>query len=260
MTTEALIGLTIREGRARDWRLFQRYHYHKGAPAPVSRVWIAESAEGVAVGCVVYAFAGLGCGARKLALAPSLVGGPLRERAARINGDLRVLHRLAVLPEWRGRGVATRLVARTVAALGAPWVECMARATGCLVAAGFHDYGPVPTSREATRLLRVVGECGLGATLISTARACAEARAEGRDAVSAGRAFADELIRAAGRDGGAALLAFLRQFNESRRGRLRGRLRQGAGDAAALAALPAALASLAHRPHYCLWSAHRSIG
>jgi hypothetical protein len=119
----------------------------------------------VLVGVIVYSRAALSLAARDRA-----TGGRYRSAglgrvttAALINRELRVISRVVVAPNWRGLGLAGRLVAETLPQVGTPYVETLA-AMGemhpLFVRAGMTAY-PSPPSAEGERLRAALEAAGL---------------------------------------------------------------------------------------------------
>lgn len=61
-----------------------------------------------------------------------------------LNKNVRCLNRVMVRPEYRGQGIATRLVKQTLPLVGVPYVECLTFAElikNVLIRCGFESYG-----------------------------------------------------------------------------------------------------------------------
>ena len=59
------------------------------------------------------------------------------------NQNIRMLSRVMIVPEFRGRGLAKRLILETILLVGVPFVECMTaeeRISRLLVSCGFVEY------------------------------------------------------------------------------------------------------------------------
>jgi GNAT superfamily N-acetyltransferase len=80
-----------------------------------------------------------------------------------VNRELRVISRVVVAPNWRGLGLAARLVAETLPQAGTPYVEALA-AMGemhpLFVRAGMTAYSSRP-SKEGERLRAALEAAGL---------------------------------------------------------------------------------------------------
>ena len=126
------------------------------------------------VGVIVYSRSPLSLAARNRA-----TGGRYRlgrmgrvSIAALVNRELRIISRVVIAPNWRGLGLASRLVAETLGLVGTPYVEALA-AMGQMhpffERAGMTAYPGVP-SREGERLRAFFDAAGIGeATLHSPA-------------------------------------------------------------------------------------------
>ena len=83
--------------------------------------------------------------------------------ASLINQELRIISRVVVAPNWRGLGLASRLVAETMPLVGTPYVEALA-AMGemhpLFVRAGMAAY-PQGASKEGERLAAALEAAGL---------------------------------------------------------------------------------------------------
>ncbi|MBE3071110.1 MAG: hypothetical protein IMZ66_12815 [Planctomycetes bacterium] len=86
--------------------------------------------------------------------------------AALVNRELRIVSRVVITPNWRGLGLAERLVRETLPRVGTPYVEALA-AMGHVhpffERAGMTAY-PQPPSREGQRLLAAMETAGLART------------------------------------------------------------------------------------------------
>jgi GNAT superfamily N-acetyltransferase len=110
-----------------------------------------------------------------------------------INRELRIISRVVVAPNWRGLGLASRLVAETLGQVGTPYIEALA-AMGemhpMFVRAGMTAY-PQPPSKEGERLRAALEAAGLA----RADRRSADRLAAAIDALSpAARALADREI------------------------------------------------------------------
>ncbi|MCX5673818.1 MAG: hypothetical protein NTX87_02320 [Planctomycetota bacterium] len=80
-----------------------------------------------------------------------------------INRELRIISRVVVAPNWRGLGLASRLVAETLGEVGTPYVEALA-AMGemhpMFLRGGMTGY-PQPPSKEGERLRAALEAAGL---------------------------------------------------------------------------------------------------
>ena len=133
------------------------------AANPQSAIRNPQSAVLVAV--IVYSRSPLSLAARNRATGGRYrLGGCGRVATAElINRELRIISRVVVAPNWRGLGLASRLVAETLPLAGTPYVEALA-AMGemhpMFVRAGMTGY-PQPPSKEGERLRAALEAAGL---------------------------------------------------------------------------------------------------
>jgi len=82
----------------------------------------------VLVGVIVYARPALSLAARDRATAGRYrtAGLPRTSMAQQLNREVRVISRVVIAPNWRGLGLAARLVAETMPTVGTPYVEALA--------------------------------------------------------------------------------------------------------------------------------------
>jgi GNAT superfamily N-acetyltransferase len=119
----------------------------------------------VLVAVIVYSRSPLSLAARDRATGGRYrLGGCGRVATAElINRELRIISRVVVAPNWRGLGLASRLVAETLGEVGTPYVEALA-AMGemhpMFVRAGMTGY-PQPPSKEGERLRAALEAAGL---------------------------------------------------------------------------------------------------
>jgi len=119
----------------------------------------------VLVAVIVYSRSPLSLAARDRATGGRYrLGGCGRVSAADlINRELRIISRVVVAPNWRGLGLASRLVAETLGQVGTPYIEALA-AMGemhpMFVRAGMTGY-PQPPSKEGERLRAALEAAGL---------------------------------------------------------------------------------------------------
>jgi len=127
-------------GTMADWHVLAPLHYrshHAGAVTHVFRL--------------VYTAPGRSAGLGRTSMATIL------------NREVRVISRVVLAPNWRGLGLAVRLVAETMPLVGTPYVEALA-AMGHVhpffERAGMTAY-PAPRSRAGERLMAALDAAGL---------------------------------------------------------------------------------------------------
>ena len=181
-TCTLLAGVGIERGTMADWHVLAALHYrghHPGVVTDVFRMVYAPAgeeaprdpwrlAQRVLIGVIVYAQPALSLAARDRA-----TGGRYRPAglgrtslASLLNREVRVISRVVVIPNWRGLGLAARLVAETLPKVGTPYVEALA-AMGHVhpffERAGMTAYPPRP-SPAGERLKAALEAAGLGRT------------------------------------------------------------------------------------------------
>jgi GNAT superfamily N-acetyltransferase len=138
-TCSLLAGIRIERGTAADWRRLAPLHYrshHAGAVTDVFRMVYgdprAPAGAGrrgeVLVGVIVYSRSPLSLAARNRATGGRYrLGAACRVSVGRlVNRELRIISRVVIAPNWRGLGLARRLVAETLQEVGTPYVEALA--------------------------------------------------------------------------------------------------------------------------------------
>lgn len=115
--------LRIRAGTLRDYDVLGGYHYRCGRPATMSDVWclvderedavsryLGRRGEGVIVGVLVVSYPALNCRLRDVAIGDYAKVKDKRLRAKKLNREMRTISRVVIRPEWRGLGLASKLV------------------------------------------------------------------------------------------------------------------------------------------------------
>lgn len=149
----------IEHGELSDYRGLASHHYRAGLPA-VPVLALRAVCEGRVVGAIVVAMPVLNGPWRRTAWPGWLDGLDKRRHAAAVNAQVRTIARLAVTPQFRGRGVGSELVR---AYLADPLTEktealaAMAALCPVFARAGMRQV-PSPLSRAAARVLRSLRE------------------------------------------------------------------------------------------------------
>ncbi len=167
---------------------FHRVTRPPGASAPGSNDAGLGEAGFILVGVIVVSRSVLSLGGRDRA-----TGGRYRTAgmgrmatANLVNRELRVISRVVIAPNWRGLGLAGRLVAETLPQVGTPYVEAMAamgRMHPFFERGGMTAYPQLP-SRQGERLRACLEAVGIG----RCDRRSAEALGRALDALAAGPA------------------------------------------------------------------------
>jgi len=155
MTTEAkpakpctlLAGVRIERGTRADWLALAPFHYRSHAAGAVTDVFrlmyewpgarppcihgglsINGGLSKRLIGVIVYSRSPLSLGARDRATGGRYRTAGMGRTAAGylVNRELRIISRVVLAPNWRGLGLASRLVAETLPLAGTPYVEALA--------------------------------------------------------------------------------------------------------------------------------------
>lgn len=132
--------LTLREGDAADYAALAEHHYRAQRPVTMTRVLVLEHeassvcgrflgrrGEVQRVGVLVESLPALACVLRDWALGDRYAR--VRDRSLRaslLNREVRCISRVVVHPQWRGRGVAVRLVREALATARTRVTEALA--------------------------------------------------------------------------------------------------------------------------------------
>ena len=133
-------SLVLREGDKQDYAALSAHHYRAARPATMMRVLVLESTQPtlrsrlkwqqgqpLPAAVLVESLPGLRCRMRDYALSDRYVGlKDVRERALLLNAELRCISRVVVHPQWRGLGLAVRLVKAALDTATTPYTEALA--------------------------------------------------------------------------------------------------------------------------------------
>eukprot|EP00913_Durusdinium_trenchii_P005908 g5520.t1 len=148
-------GVRIERGEIGDYDALGQYHYRGGRPATCSRVLRAVGeveGGGRLLGVLVESMPTLNAAWRDLPWPGRYTRGPKRERALRINRELRCVSRVVVDPRWRSMGVARRLVEEALRTAETPATEAKAAMGGLspfFARAGMRAYAEPVLAPEA---------------------------------------------------------------------------------------------------------------
>jgi GNAT superfamily N-acetyltransferase len=171
--------LSMRAGSLRDYAALAEFHYLRHKPAGVKRVAVLEDGEPTVVGrylgrrgektvvgVLVESLPALSCALRNVAVGERYAGWSDRGAAARLlNREVRCISRVVVHPQWRGLGLAVRLVKWALATKTTPITEALAamgRVHPFFKLAGMREFRRWPLPRDQ-RLLDAMGSAGLEA-------------------------------------------------------------------------------------------------
>ncbi|MDK1030382.1 MAG: ATP-binding cassette domain-containing protein [Planctomycetia bacterium] len=171
-------GIRIGPGAYADWLALAPFHYRSHNVGPYDKIfkmmWVPPSAGAsvgvgeILVGVIVYGFGQLNLRARNLATAGRYQLGRGASRLslpALLNRELRTITRVVVNPNWRGLGLAVRLVRETLPLAGTPYVESLAvmgRVNPFFEKAGMTRYD-VPPPRQSAAMSALLERLGIDA-------------------------------------------------------------------------------------------------
>jgi len=230
-----LAEVELCEAGAADWRAMAPLHYRSHAIGGLDHLF-ALRFRGDLVGIIAYAYPAANLAARNRALAPLVARLPARGRVRFWNAHLRTISRVVIDPNWRGLGLAVRLVRETLPHAGVPYVEAlaaMARVHPFFERAGMTRYA-APPPRQSERLKEALAMAGLSRR---------DAR-NGPALLAAIELIPDEALR---RWIDAEVMRWVRSYLGAKTAKVcRPTLAQACGDVARL---------IHTRPVYCLWAA-----
>jgi hypothetical protein len=178
--------LTWRDGCLRDYGALAAFHYLRHRPAGAKRVLVLADcrptvvgrfaqrrAEQRVVGVLVESLPALGCVLRNVATGGRYAGWSDRRASARLlNAEVRCISRVVVHPQWRGLGLAVRLVGRALATMTTPYTEALAamgRVHPLFRLAGMREYRRPPLGRDQ-RLVDALASAGLAPWALAATR------------------------------------------------------------------------------------------
>ena len=134
---EAALQLTT--GTMADYAALAGFHYRSHRPATATRVlvmthhhataadrYVGRPARRQVAAVLVESLPALGCRLRDLALGGRYAVGDRRQRARLLNAEVRCISRVVVHPQWRGTGLAVRLVRAALDTATTPVTEALA--------------------------------------------------------------------------------------------------------------------------------------
>jgi hypothetical protein len=203
---EADAGGRPREARCASADAASKAHVPAEAPAASADAAVPRAASAARrrrlIGVIVYSRSPLSLAARNRATGGRYRAAGMGRAAAGhlINRELRIISRVVLTPNWRGLGLASRLVAETLPQVGTPYVEALAamgRMHPMFERAGMTAYRR-PPAPQAERLRAALEAAGIG-------------RADRRSGESLGRAI-DALAGPARRLAEAELARWARSY------------------------------------------------
>jgi len=180
-----LDGIGIERGTRADWEALAPLHYRSHAAGAITDVFrMVHRAVGKAhwrvlarrdqchpaegretlVGVIVYSRSPLSLSARNRATGGRYRVGRGASVGRLVNDELRIVSRVVIAPNWRGLGLASRLVAETMPLVGTPLVEALAamgRVHPFFEQAGMTAYPGAPGPPAGERLRAALESAGL---------------------------------------------------------------------------------------------------
>jgi GNAT superfamily N-acetyltransferase len=185
-------GVRVEAGALEDWYALAGFHYRSHLIGGVAKIFVlryyedhASASRSMApgdnsraetssaptnnssnrelIGVIAYSYPAVALAARNRALAPLVARLPARGRARFWNAHLRTISRVVLDPNWRGLGLAARLVRETLPQAGTPYVEAlaaMARVHPFFAQAGMTEYDS-PSPPQSERLREALAAAGL---------------------------------------------------------------------------------------------------
>jgi GNAT superfamily N-acetyltransferase len=136
---DELDTLRAAEGTRQDYRRLSRFHYKAGEPVTMARVltlrqreitvvgrYLGRRAEETPAAVLVVSLPHPGCRLRDLATAGRYRDLPRRQSLQLLNREVRTISRVVVDPQWRGLGLAVRLVRQAMRETTQPYLEALA--------------------------------------------------------------------------------------------------------------------------------------
>jgi len=176
-------GVRIEPAGRTAWKALSALHYRGHALPPHSHIFAATAPSGLRlgdarriVGVIVYGFPSLANRLRNHATGGRYTGFRGRRAMAQLlNREVRTISRVVVDPQYRGLGLAVRLVRETMPSVGTPYVEAlatMARVNPFFERAGMTRYD-APRPAGAERLTAALDHCRIPHAVVGSPAALA---------------------------------------------------------------------------------------
>ncbi len=170
-------AVTLRSGSLKDYKALAGFHYLPNHPVTATRVLVFEVDRPTigqrfigccdlpqVIGVLVESYPALSCALRELALGNRYRDMPDPKQAARLlNREMRCISRVVVHPQWRGLGLAVKLVRHALASMTTRYTEALAamgQVHPFFRKAGMTEYRRWP-HRKDQRLLDALSACGI---------------------------------------------------------------------------------------------------
>lgn len=203
----------IQAGRLADYCALSQYHYLRNKPVTATRVFklishqpsiagrfVEQPHDSRIIGILIESLPALSCALRNRALGDRYARWSDRATSARLlNQEVRCISRVVVHPQYRGLGLAVRLVREALRSPQTPYTEALAamgRVHPFFRQAGMREYRRWPLQKDQ-RLIDAMAYLGLEAWRLADEQAMS--RLIDSD-TQASRFFKRELSRWAGRD------------------------------------------------------------
>lgn len=157
-----LRDVELGEAGREDWQALAPLHYRSHVIGGLDRLFALRH-RGDLVGIIAYSYPAVNLAARNRALAPLVERLPQRGRVRVWNAHLRTISRVVIDPNWRGLGLAVRLVRETLPLAGTAYVEALAamgRMHPFFERAGMTRY-PSPPPPQSERMREALATAGL---------------------------------------------------------------------------------------------------
>lgn len=131
--------LEIVEGTLNDWQQLSRFHYRPGRPGAVDKVFVLRYRtdhdrnnrslirESIGpIGVIIYVMPLVNCAMRNAATSGRYLIGERSQRLALLNREMRRISRVVIHPQFRGIGLAVKLVQETLPKAESLYVETLA--------------------------------------------------------------------------------------------------------------------------------------
>ena len=175
-----MINLQLQTGTLRDYRALSEHHYRAKSPATATRVWVLRDSrpsvvgrflqrkdETRTVGVSVESLVSLSCRMRDHAMHERYgTHLSIKVRARLLNDEVRCISRVVVHPQYRGLGLAVRLVRATLDNPMTPVTEALAamgKVHPFFERAGMTAY-PRQTYEDDARLIAALKRVGMAST------------------------------------------------------------------------------------------------
>ena len=160
-------ALRLRDGSPADYAKLAVHHYRAAKPATWRRILVLEDHKQRVAAVLIESLPSLSCRMRDYALDNRYRSvDSWRQRALLLNDEIRCISRVVVHPQWRGTGLAVRLVRHALATATTAYTEALAamgKVNPFFERAGMTAYPRVPHPYDE-RLLAAMRRIGLSSS------------------------------------------------------------------------------------------------